>query len=290
MIGDRGASFKNDLLVYRQKRDDTVVLKDKLFSRTRYGMVAAENHIMIHGGEVELSQTSRQVINTLVYVNTKTMAYQDIKLPELSLPFKKAHIAFIIGSELFFDGGMQFHDTIDGTLYALNLVNKVVRIVEFPDPTEQLCHHRCVTVNATNNWTGLLDILIQGTIGLVGRHNTPDELFRSAILACELALGQSKEMIFIFGGLNDKQRSTNNMRVYQQRNGHLVVDYSKVRGAPPLSRYDHNLAYIKEITSIIVVGGKHRMDTGEERVLGDVWLFEVTRCVWMQLEIKIEER
>lgn len=121
--------------------------KGPLFSRTKYAILTYENHIVIHGGEAELVHNSRQMMNSILYINASTIEYHEISIKENDIPYKKAHICFVIGNEMFFEGGMYIDDSIDSSMYALNMVTKKIRAVKFEIETEMLCHHKCVSIN-----------------------------------------------------------------------------------------------------------------------------------------------
>lgn len=290
IIGGLGALFNIDLTIYKQKSDKVEIIKNPVFSRTHYAIVSCDNHVIIHGGETELSYNSRQILNSIIYINACNSDFHEIKFKGFELPYKKAHVIFILGVELFMDGGLNFDDSLSDSLYVFNLVDKKARIVKFVHNVEYFSNHRCITINASNNWTTLSDVLTLSTLGIASRHTRLDKNFQSTVLSTEIHLGNAREVVYVFGGLDYKRASTNNILFYQQKNNHLVVEYPKVTGAPPLSRYDHSMVYVKEISSIVIIGGKHRTNEGTELILGDLWLFETTKAMWIKLTMELEAR
>lgn len=290
IIGGLGANYSTDLTVYRTTKKDINSIKDNLFSRTKYAIMSFEQHILIHGGEAEFSYNSRQILNSFVYINAKTLEYHEIRIRNLDMPYKKGHICFVIGAEMFLDGGLYLDDSIDGSFYAVNLITKKVRLVKFGLETESLCHHKCVVINQNPYWTTLSDILLETALGINARGTASSHQSPVTILASEINLSASKEIVYVFGGLNAHRKSTNIMRVYQQQSGHLVIGYPEVVGEPPNSRFDHNMVFIKSLNALAIVGGKHLSDNGTDIVLDDLWLFQLNKNMWMNVQVELHQR
>lgn len=290
ILGGLGANYVSDLVIYKTKKNDVQNTKNVIFARTKYASIAHENHILVHGGDAEMSYNSRHILNSMYYLNAKTLDFHEIRVKGPDMPYKKAHIMFIIGSEMFLEGGLYMDDTVDNTMYAFNLVSKKIRMVKFGIETEALAHHKCITVNSSANWTSLPDFINENSLCINGRHNLADHNGVNYITAAEINLGTSKELVYVFGGLNDVRRTTSTMRIYQQQNGHLSISYPSVVGKPPLSRCEHNMAFVKGINSLAVTGGRHKLGNGAENVLDDLWLFQLNKNVWMKVDMEMNQR
>ena len=287
IIGGLGANFTSNLTVYQTEQKETTIISDSLFSRTKYALIAFDNHILIHGGEAELSHNTRHMLNSFVYINAKTLDYHEVKLQGLELPYKKAHIGFIIGSELFLDGGLFLDDSVDDSTYAVNLITKNTRLVNYDSETEALCHHKCVSVNQNSQRPWFIDVITKNTICITPRSTYQDFRPADTVSYTDIRLHNSKEIIYVYGGLDSSRRSTSTVKVYQQQNGHLVVSYPDIIGSPPVSRYEHNMAHVKEINAIAIFGGRHRKENGSETFLNDLWLLQLNKHIWMQVDIEL---
>ena len=60
-------------------------------------------------------------------------------------------------------------------------------------------------------------------------------------------------------------------------------------GKQPIPRIHHSMNYYEEGNYIIIHGGSNEIDSKEESVLGDLFMFELSKFEWMEITVKFTE-
>lgn len=95
-------------------------------------------------------------------------------------------------------------------------------------------------------WTILLDTIVKKPDTAEYKRKVIGSQQLTTSMDSEIILGTTRELVYVFGGLNKHRVTTNSMRIYQQRFGHLAITYPDVLGQPPPSRCDHNMIYVSQ--------------------------------------------
>ena len=292
MIGGFGITFSDEMIIYNKKYNKPLIKYDEKFSRIRFASIGIDNMFIVHGGEVSNNFVSNKILNDLLLFDVKRVEVHNFKTKNKGcLPFKKGHIMFLIGSDLYFEGGLKYHNRPDKDIYAYNLTTRKIREVRTEKKRKWVYFHKCCTVDQTTNPDSLKHLLRKNTLNINKRlFNSIKRKTKSFNRTITKAEVYNNQKIFCFGGLNEENVSSDLLYVYHVEEEELIVDYPEIYGRRPQGRYDHQMCYIDDLKSVVLLGGKHKSSEGIEYVLNDLWLLQVEKLLWIRVNIEFEGR
>lgn len=290
VFGGFGISYSEELIVYSKKYDRIFTKKHRLNSRVKFASLGISQLFLVHGGEVSYNYQNNKVLNDIFCVDVVKMQIRPFVCVNNDFPFRRSHIMFLIGEHLIFEGGYSFHNYKETELYSFSLLTNKLKKVKEVCP-EWRGHHRCATVGQNFDTLGFGE-MVQGSLQTIGPVDSKrkNNLTKkdSLMMDCEI---YKEQRVFVFGGLNEEGKTSDLLYSYHySKSDELILTYPNTKGISPIGRYDHQMKYIKELNSVIVVGGKNREFSGVELILSDLWLLEVTKLYWIRVDLKIQGR
>lgn len=88
------------------------------------------------------------------------------------------------------------------------------------------------------------------------------------------------EGLFIFGGRDDKGRSSNKLWRYRMFCNPWILEDVEDLGCGPPARYGHSMSYLSNLHSLVVYGGENEVG----RIFGDLYLFSLYLGQWVEIK------
>lgn len=292
IFGGFGVSFTDEIMIYNKKLDRPFIKTNKRNARIKFACVGVGSHFIVHGGETNYNSIYTKVLNDMFVVDITKLRITSFHCVNGDFPYKKGHIMFVIGDDIFLEGGAQKHSIKNTSIYVFNITTRRQRKITMADDFQWLTQHRCVTVKQNFDTLSFYQLVkestklskdtIQMSINRINKEKHEESFFNDDIYR--------DQKVFVFGGLNIDNVPSDVLYTYTHKRKDLVIEYPETKGAKPRARYDHQMTYIKEINSIAVVGGKTKNSKGEEIILGDLWLLETERLYWINICIDLKAR
>lgn len=95
------------------------------------------------------------------------------------------------------------------------------------------------------------------------------------------------EGLYIFGGLDDKGRSTNNLHIINTSFNPWTFSKYTALGQPPDARCDHCAEHIANSNLLVIYGGRNpgKYEQENKVTLGTLFVLELTMLVWCNVKL-----
>ena len=272
LFGGLNSKYNNDMWCYSLQTHQWNIIKVNEMPVPRYGhtSIIMDDYLVIYGG-VTPDNYCRMPERVLVF-NTRNHKFIEPKITTKLYPGnRKGHIALAISQTMFIHGGYdQDTNQIKSNAFLYHILKGAWSEFDCTgEPLPCLMNHSAVIVNDFANKT-----LFPYSI-----YKLPEDLPSNRIPKAKV------EGIYLFGGVNDKKRYSNELYVIKICRKPCVVVKPKVKGKPPVGRINCKMFYMHEMNILIVHGG-----CGEgQNVLNDVMVLNIENLNWIRPVIEEDD-
>ena len=274
LFGGLNSIYNNDIWMYslHTKKWEEIKLKEHPIPRYGHTSIQINEYLIIFGGQIPDNYFNTH--EDILFFNLLTHTFIEQKIHSKTKPTnRKGHIALAISQTMFIHGGIETdnynnnnntnYNYLSNDAYIYQLNKNTWNVVETEGETlPYLAYHSAVFVNYFS----------LGTSTPYSIYKLPEDLPNNRVKRAKI------EGIYLFGGVNERQRFNNELYVIKICRKPCKVVKPKVKGVPPKGRINCKMIFIAEFNMVIVHGG-----CGErQEVLNDIMILNLESLDWLR--------
>ena len=274
LYGGASRSIYNDLWVLHSLYPRWVKTQPQglpVERRMGHSLVQYQSSLVTFGGVTAYNRGSqhRECLNSVKTLHTESLQWSNIEPSGLLVSMRRYHCAAMVGKHMLIQGGLSEKNSFLSDAAVLNMRAMKWKTVEIQGTGPgHIAFHSAVSVYPADSDTSALSLF-----------RTPESQDTNFPQAG----------IYVFGGLDANSQAHNQLHLCKTGQRPLAWSLLETRGTPPTPRFQHSLSYVRDLSLLVVIGGRNDTQSGSGYTcFKDAHLLNLLSLMWTPVLVRGE--